>query len=224
VHSHLVRRTLVVAASIVTASSLSAPGAVAAPNCVPAGADVVAASGPLAVYTSGSTKLLACRGDRGPRRLVGYTANCEAGGACERDRVLAVTGSCVALQSYTTDRYHNDAWALRVSDVRLNRSWSYALRLVPSSAETVDAATVNPVPSIVLASGCAVAWINGLGAGQPTEVRTADGHGRLLRARSSNVDLTSLRRVPGGVMWMEAGLSHSAPLSGAPRWHRPPYV
>jgi hypothetical protein len=193
----------------------------AAPACVPSGADVVAESGPLAVYSGLGTRLIACRDSASGvrRRTVGSTSFCEDGGECQADRVLAVTGSCVAVQSYRTDRYHNDSWSLVVWDVRQTRGWSYGLRLTPPSDPPPDLDTVHPIPVVTLGPGCAVAYINTLGAGQPAEVRTADSHGRRLQARSVDIDPASLRRSGSTIMWTEAGATRTAPLAGAPSWH-----
>jgi hypothetical protein len=196
----------------------------AAPACVPGGADVVAESGPLAVYSGSDTRLIACRdsasGSR--RRTVGSTSFCEDGADCEADRVLAVTGSCVAVQSYKTDRYHNDSWSLVVWDIRQTRGWAYGLRLAPPSGPPPDLDAVHPIPAVTIGPGCAIAYINTLGAGQPAEVRTADSHGRLLQARSVDIDPASLRRSGPTITWTQAGATRTAPLSGAPSWRRPP--
>jgi hypothetical protein len=198
----------------------------AAPACVPNGAEVVTESGPLAVYSGSDTRLIACRDSTSGvrRRTVGYTSFCEDGADCEADRVLAVTGSCVAVQSYETDRYHNDSWSLVVWDIRQTRRWTYGLRLTPPSDPPPDLDAVHPIPAIAIGQGCAVAYINTLGVGQAAEVRTADSHGRLLRAHGVDIDPASLRRSGSTITWTQAGTTRTASLSGAPSWRRPPSV
>jgi hypothetical protein len=217
-------RHLAMTAAALTVAVVSLPQrASAAPACVPSGADVVTQSGPLAVYSGSDKRLIACRdGASGVRRrTVGYTSFCEDGADCEADRVLAVTGSCVAVQSYRTDRYHNDSWSLVVWDVRQTRGWSYGLRFTPPSSPPPDLDTVHPIPAVTVGPGCAIAYINTLGAGQPAEVRTADCHGRRLQARSVDIDPASLRRSGSTITWTEAGAIRTAPLAGAPSWRRP---
>ncbi len=129
-------RHLAMTAAVLTVVVVAFPQrASAAPACVPGGADVVAESGPLAVYSGSGTRLIACRDSASGvrRRTVGSTSFCEDGADCEADRVFAVTGSCVAVQSYKTDRYHNDSWSLVAWDVRQTRGWTYGLRLTPPS-------------------------------------------------------------------------------------------
>lgn len=210
--------------ALVAAVGLLPQRASAAPACVPNGADVVTDSGPLAVYSGSDSRLIACRDSaRGVRRrTVGSTSFCDDGADCEADRVLAVTGSCVAVQSYETDRYHNDSWSLVVWDIRQTRGWTYGLRLTPPPGPPPDLDAVHPIPAIAIGPGCGVAYINTLGASQAAEVRTADSRGRLLRARGGDIDPASLRRSGSTITWTQAGATRAAPLSGAPSWRRPP--
>jgi hypothetical protein len=220
------RRLALATAALAAAVGLLPQRASAAPACVPNGADVVAESGPLAVYSGSDTRLIACRDSASGvrRRTVGSASFCEDGADCEAARVLAVTGSCVAVQSYETDRYHNDNWSLVVWDIRQARGWTYGLRLTPPSAPPPDLDAVHPIPAITIGPGCAVAYINTLGTGQAAEVRTADSHGRLLQSHGVDIDPASLRRSGPTITWTQAGATRTAPLSGAPAWRRPPSV
>jgi hypothetical protein len=196
----------------------AAPPAV--PACVPSGAAVVAASGPLAAYRDGH-RLFACR-DGAPvrRQAISDRPDCNDE-YCAADAVVALTGSCVAVRSDVEDRYYGDSSGLTLYDVRRRRSWRFQLKLQEGLGPPLGPDVRTSLASVVLGPGCALAYINSLGAGRESEVRTADARGRLLQARGTDIDPASLRRSGTTITWTQAGATRGARLAGAPRWRHP---